>query len=427
MVSDLKKYFRRNAAAISAGEFLWGIGLPVVMESTFVTVFLSILGATNTQIGLSGLAMSVSFAIVPLFAAFFTSKMPYKKGPTVWLQVIASAGIIFMGLAYIFTGSNRNAYIIFILFYSFFAVGISSTIPVWQNFIVKIFTPSDSIRGMSIMMFAQNSAKLISGFILALVIGKTGISVRTAGFAFLIAGLTFLAGSLAYAYAKENRDDIGINRGRNIFGYFTFYIRHILKNRNMILFLLQDIEFSAVVVFISFYSRYAIDYCGITASTASGIFIIMLFTGAVLSNILLGFTKNIPIKKCYLAIKICTLLGMAALILFRSEAAFFATSLMLGFSRSGRIQLYGPAVKGISALEDASPYYAIGPLIIIPVTSLLPVGMGTLLDKLAFMKGAAFTVGFACLFAIAMLSLIPFAAMKLSNIAGEKASPPSAG
>ncbi len=425
MSVDLKKYFARNAAAISSGEFLWGLGLPVVMESTFVTVFLSFAGATNTQIGLSGLVLSVSFAAVPLFAAFSTSKMPYKKGPTVWLQVIASAGIIFLGLAYILAGSKSNAYMIFIIFYSFFAVGIASTIPVWQNFIVKIFTPKDSIRGMSVMMLAQNSAKLLSGFILALTIGKSGISVYGAGFIFAAAGLLFLAGSFAYAYAVEDRDNIDHDRGRDLPGYFSFYIRHILKNRNMVFFLLQDIEFSATVVFISFYSRFAIDYCGIPASMASGVFIIMIFTGAVISNLLLGFTRNISLKARYLAIKAGTLAGMAALILFRSEAAFFVTSLLLGFSRSGRIQLYGPAVKGMSGLADASPYYAIAPLIIMPVTSLLPVTMGTLLDKLSFMKSGAFTAGFIFLFIVAGLSLIPFAMLRFGKTADEKAAPPS--
>jgi MFS family permease len=374
---------------------------------------------------MNGLIASASFAVVPLFAAFLTSKMPYKKGPTVWLQAVASAGIIFLGLLYIITGSKSGAYILFISFYSFFAVWLAATIPVWQNFIVKIFTPEDGIRGISVMMFAQNAAKLLSGFILAFTVSRTGIGVTAAGFAFLASGIMFMAGSIAYAWAIEDRDNIEMNAGRNMTGYFSHYFRHILKNRDMLLFLLQDIEFSAVVVFISFYSRFAVSYCGIPVSMATGVFIIMLFAGAVSANMLVGFTKGFSIKARYIAIKISTLAGMAVLILFRSEAAFFAASFLLGFSRAGRVQLYGPAVRGISGLDDASPYYAIAPIIIMPATSLLPVGMGSLLDSLAFMKAGSFTVSFECLFAVAALSVIPFAMLKFREAGGEKTAPPS--
>jgi MFS family permease len=393
------------------------------MESTFVTVFLSAIGATNSQIGLCGMILNLSFALVPIFAAYMTARMPYKKGPTVWLQVIPSVSIILLGIYYITLGIHRNAYTAFVIFYSLFAVGIASTVPVWQNFIVKIFTPQNRVRGISIMMFAQNSAKLLSGSVLTLALGVVGLKLDAAGLIFFLSGMAFLVGSFIFSFAKENRDDIDHAVSENPVKYLRHYIAHILKNRNMVLYLLQDIEFSAAVVAITFYARYAVDYCGIPVSAAGGIFIIMIFLGAVFSSFLLGFIKKLTMKFRYWIIKICSIAGIALLILLKSEIAFLAASFLLGFSRSGRLQLYGPVVKGFSGLQDASPYYAIAPILMLPISAWFPIAMGFLLDKLSVLKAVSFQLGFVCLIVIVLLSLIPFILLRFPEKTDETAQP----
>jgi len=278
--TGLEKYFTRNALTISAGEFLWGLGLPVILESTFIPVFLSTMGVSNSRIGLTGMIFSISIAVIPLFAAYMTARMPYKKGPTVWLQVIPSAAVMCLGIYYIYFGVNKGSYPVFIIFYSLFAMGLAATIPVWQNFIVKIFTPGNSIRGISWMMISHNCAKLLSGTILAFIIGAVGMDLSYGGWFFFLTGLVFMTGSLVYFFARENRDEIDVKAEESFALYFFHYLGHILKNRNMIYFLLQDIEFSAAVVAITFYARYAIDYCGIPVAQAGGSFIVCLFTSA---------------------------------------------------------------------------------------------------------------------------------------------------
>jgi len=44
--SDINRYYHRNVFGISAVEFLWGLGLPVVIESTFLQLFLKNMGAS---------------------------------------------------------------------------------------------------------------------------------------------------------------------------------------------------------------------------------------------------------------------------------------------------------------------------------------------------------------------------------------------
>ena len=45
--SSNDRYYIRNVFGISAVEFLWGLGLPVVVESTFLQLFLKNLGASG--------------------------------------------------------------------------------------------------------------------------------------------------------------------------------------------------------------------------------------------------------------------------------------------------------------------------------------------------------------------------------------------
>ena len=107
--TDLDRLFTRNTFVISLGEFLWGLGLPVILESTFIPVFLSTMGVSNSRIGLTGMIFSISIAVIPLFAAYMTARMPYKKGPTVWLQVIPSAAVMCLGIYYIYFGVNKGS------------------------------------------------------------------------------------------------------------------------------------------------------------------------------------------------------------------------------------------------------------------------------------------------------------------------------
>ena len=63
----MDQYFRRNTFGISSVEFLWGLGMPVVVESTFLQLFLRNLGASNFLIGLIPTLFSGGVAVFALF------------------------------------------------------------------------------------------------------------------------------------------------------------------------------------------------------------------------------------------------------------------------------------------------------------------------------------------------------------------------
>jgi len=49
---NINQHYKRNVFGISSAEVLWGIGLPLVIESTFLQLFLKSLGASSFAIGL---------------------------------------------------------------------------------------------------------------------------------------------------------------------------------------------------------------------------------------------------------------------------------------------------------------------------------------------------------------------------------------
>ncbi len=52
MKTDKDIYFKRNVLGVSVVEFFWGLGFPIVMESTFLQLFLKNLGASSFVIGI---------------------------------------------------------------------------------------------------------------------------------------------------------------------------------------------------------------------------------------------------------------------------------------------------------------------------------------------------------------------------------------
>jgi hypothetical protein len=139
-------------------------------------------------------------------------------------------------------------------------------------------------------------------------------------------------------------------------------------------------------------------------------------TGAVCASFVLGFIGKIGVKVRYFFIKVCTLTGIITLVIFQNLYAFYAVSFLLGFSRSGRLQMYGPAVKEISGCQDASPYYAISPLITMPFTAFLPVLMGLMLDSLYMLKAGSYRIGFLALAAVVAATFIPFFLLRFDEM-----------
>jgi predicted MFS family arabinose efflux permease len=416
---SLDTYFLRNALGVSLSEFFWGIGIPILLESTFLQLFLAGQGASNTVIGFSGTIFSVSISIMPLFAAFFASGFQRKKMLVIVIHLFPSAAILLLGLFYFVFGAKYNTITVFLVFFLVFSITLGFTMPVWQNYIVKIFTPAKRLQGLSFMMISQNGAKLLSGIIIAGIIASFGMTLRISAYLFICTGIVFVIGSLLYFITYEQSDSKPDVEIRHPLHYVKHHIKHIFKNKPMLWYIVHDIEFFAIVTVFSFYARYATEHKGISASDAGGIFVILAFAGAVSANILFGFIWSGHIKnKLYFA-KVCSFAGILLLVIHPAPYIFLMVSFLLGFSRGARFILYTSAVKLLSGLEDASSYYAIIPLITIIVSGGFPLLAGRSIDFLGFLGGDAYRITFILYL---LIVLTGFFALKQTVFPEESAS-----
>jgi len=392
------KYFNRNAASVSLVEFIWGLGFPILLESTFLQIFLKTLGASDFVIGLVPCIFITGISTFPLLSSYLTRNHKHKKKVVINLHILSSLAIIFFGISLFFITKPSYILILFFLSYTVFSLSIGLTLPVWLNFLVKIFSEKKNVAGIGIMMGAQGIAKLISSFIILKMVEKFGFSINSAAYTFLISGLLFLIGSFCYLFTKEISDEKKLFKNNESFSRHTKNsIKEILKNKNFLKYLVGDLDNYVVITTISFYAVYATEFFNIKASTAAGLFVGFYYAGSIVANFLFGpfdFMEFMDLKMKYLSTKVFTIAGLLILIFSPTLSGFFIASLLFGFCRGIRSIIFSPSVKMFSRKEDTTGYFAIAPLLTIIFGSGLPVFYGTMLDMFGSMQENAYKMMF---------------------------------
>jgi MFS family permease len=400
MNNDIEKdkYFKRNAAGVSLVEFIWGLGFPILLESTFLQIFLKTLGASDFIIGLVPCIFITGVSTFPLLSSYLTRNHKYKKKVVINLHILSSLAIIFFGISLFFVTAPSHILILFFLSYIIFSLSIGLTLPVWLNYLVKIFSEKKNVAGFGIMMGAQSIAKLMSSFIVLKMVEKFGFSTYSAAYIFLSAGLLFLLGSFCFLFTKEISDDKKIFKNSESFSKHTKNtILEILKNKNFLKFLMGDLDNYIVITTISFYAVYATEFFSIKASTAAGLFVGFYYLGSIAANLLFGpfdFIRFMDLKKKYLSTKILTIAGLLILIFTPTLTGFLLASCLFGLCRGTRSIIFSPAVKMFSNKEDTTGYFAIAPLLTIIFGSGLPIFYGTMLDIFENMHEDAYKMMF---------------------------------
>jgi MFS family permease len=398
-------YFRRNTIGISSVEFFWGLGMPVVMESTFLQLFLRNLGASNFLIGLIPSLFYGGVAVFSLFAGSLTGHVEHKRPVVIGVHVAASLPILIFGIVLVLTGFGSSILFVFYCCYALFSVGIGSVLPVWQNYLVKIFIPQRSISALSVMWISQSVAKIISSYLLLTIVERYSFSVSGTSMIFTGIGLLFFGGSFLFLITREKSEQSRKATPTARIGLFHGF-RSVLRNRNFVLFLSTELEYFALIGIISFYANYATAHCGIEPALASGLFVAFYYFGGITVNILLGWFQLLSLKNKYWVTKPLAALAAPLICFVGKPWAFFLASYLFGASRSTRNLVYPPAVKCLSGQEDATHYFAIAPLFTLPLSVGLPLLEGTVLDNLAFMGGESYRITFLALALLSLTSLI---------------------
>ncbi len=401
MNNDLAKdrYFKRNATGVSLVEFIWGLGFPILLESTFLQIFLKTFGASDFLIGLVPCIFITGVSTFPLLSSYLTRNKKHKKKVVINLHILSSIAIIFFGISLFFVQNHSYILVLFFLSYIVFSLSIGLTLPVWLNYLVKIFSEKKSVEGFGIMMGAQSTAKLISGLIILKTVEEYGVSTISTAYIFLSAGLLFLIGSFCFLFTKEISDDGKEPRNSESFLKHTKNtIIEIIKNKNFLKYLIGDLDNYIIITTISFYAVYATEFFDIKASTATGLFASFYYTGSMAANLLLGpfdFLQLFNLKQKFISTKILTITALLILIFFPTLPGFLAASSLFGFGRGTRNIIFSPSVKMFSNKEDTTGYFALAPLLTIAFGSGLPIFYGIMLDILSDMQANAYKIMFS--------------------------------
>ncbi|THB79038.1 MAG: MFS transporter [Desulfobacteraceae bacterium] len=405
-------YFRQNAAGVALVEFFWGLGFPVIMESTFLQIFLKKVGASDFLIGLVPSILILGISVFPLLSSYLTRNRRSKRTIVLGLHVVSSVSTIFFGLFLMTAKSSAMILPVFFVSYSIFSICIGLTFPVWLNFLVKIFSRGKNIKGLSIMMIAQNIAKIISALFILKIVESFAMSIRSAAWIFLCSGLIFLIGSFCFLITREIEDQeepdpvkTNQNNADGFIRHIWRTIREIIRNRNLLIFLIGDMDNYVTITTIAFYANYATQYFGISPATAAGLFVCLIYTGAIFANVTLGTLDMLSLKQKYVATKILCMVQLGILISMPSLAGFLAASALMGICRGTRSMIYSPSIKAFAQKEDVTAYFAVAPLLTIAFGSGFPALFGRVLDQFSHLGAAIYQVMFGISIVLVFITL----------------------
>jgi len=400
-------YYKRNVIGISGCEFFWGLGLPVVLESTFLQLFLKSLGASSFQIGLIPAFSFLGSSVFALLSSYFTVGLAFKRGAVIYLHLISGMSLVIFGAILFFFGEHAPVLAIFFVSYAVFSICIGRTVPVWLNYLVNIFSEERSFSGLGSMMIAQNIARLASSLMIVKFVEKYSFSQTASGGIFLAVGLLFCLGSLFFFATKETSlpDPETDHPRKSFFTYVRQSVSRIFQNTNFLIFLAGDMDFYVIVTVISFYANYATIFCGIAAPIAAGFFVSCIYVGAIVTNIFLGSLDIFLSRNKYLFSKMASMVALLLLIVFDYQWSFFLASFLLGISRGTRMIVFPPSVKKLSGLNDTTSYFAVAPIITVPFALVLPMAYGYFLDRFAYLHGASYRILFFVSLMLVMGSL----------------------
>jgi len=298
MDSEKDVYFKRNAIGSAAVEFFWGLGFPIVLESTFLQLFLKNLGASSFAIGCVPSMFIVGISIFPVFASYLTRNAQLKKTVVLLLHIASGLSIFLFGWAMLLLKESESILPLFFTCYGVFSLCMGLTIPVWLNYLVRIFSESRTVQGIGYMMLFQNIAKVLSSFLILKVVESHAFSIPSSSVVFIATGTTFIIGSFFFAITKELADGGKYQRNtESFFSHTKNSLGEIVANKPFLVFLIADLDFYIILTVISFYANYAHHHFGVAQAVAAGAFVACIYAGSITVNIFLGTLDLLSLKQ----------------------------------------------------------------------------------------------------------------------------------
>ena len=388
--------FRQNVLGVAAVELLWGLGFPIVLESTFLQLFLKSLGASSFAVGIAPSLFVFGISTFPLFASYIARNQRFKRPLVIYLHVVSGLSIFLFGAALAFITEKKDALALFFVSYTVFSLCIGLTIPIWFNYLMRIFSEARAVSGLGYMMIAQNIGKIVASFFILKIVDAYAFSLQSSAWVFMATGLLFIAGSFCFLFTSEVAEPHESKRDTSSFlRHIGRELAEICGNRRFLYYLLADLDTYVILTVMSFDANYATGFFGVSVQVAAVTFVACIYAGSITVNILFGTMNLLGLKQKLVLTKFVTLLLLALLIFLPGLYTFLVVSYLLGFARAIRNMIYAPSVKKFAARTDATGYFSLAPILTIPIATGLPLLFGQALDVLSFMEADGYRLLFA--------------------------------
>jgi hypothetical protein len=210
---------------------------------------------------------------------------------------------------------------------------------------------------------------------------------------------------------------------RVFFRDFRHGAREVTGNPNFLRFLGTELEYFGLVGILAFYANYATEFCGVSAPAASGLFVAMNYLGGIASNALLGWLGLLSLRNKFLVTKLMALAAVPLLCFSCSLGSFLLASFCFGASRGTRTAAFAPAVKRLSGRDDSTHYFALAPLLLLPLSTGIPLVAGALIDRLRPLGSWSYRSVFLGMGALIALGILFLLRVRFDPVPASEAGP----
>ncbi len=394
---DSNPLFIRNTAGITSVEFFWGMGMPVLIDSTFLQLFLRSLGASYFLIGLLPVFLGMSIPVFSILSAYVSARLEKKRISVMLYHMTAAMPVALFGLYLMIFKPEEGVLQLFLGMYFVFTIAIGFTLPAWQSYIVSLFSHEESLRALSVMYIVQSISKLIGSFVIYRIVARFALSVQGASMVFIFGGCILFFGALFFLFTREEYDPDEGHPGIGGPGSFIRSLGRIAGSRDFRMLIGSDASYFAVVVALSFYGAYAAEYSAIPEELVAGAFVAVSYSGGIVAQVVFGWHNFGTLREKFVISKILGILGVLLLIPADSLWLFLVCAALLGASRSLRMLIYPPSVKNLARTRDTTAHFAMVALLELPFSMGLPLLSGLFLDWSVGIGEGGYRVLFAVL------------------------------
>ena len=212
-------------------------------------LFLKKIGASNLAIGLIPAFFFIGSSIFALMSSYLTEPLIFKRKAVIFFHLVSSVSLLLFGGVLYLLNTSTFLLVLFFLCYGIFCICIGMTLPVWLSYLVNILSAKKSVTGLAYMNILQNTGKLISSILILKIVETYAFSIQSSALVFFLVGVLFGIGSLFFFFTKELPSSISTmqTESRSFYKYSFIRLAYILRNRNILYFMMSDLEFYIVI------------------------------------------------------------------------------------------------------------------------------------------------------------------------------------